>query len=494
MRLGVINSKIAILILQKLRYANEYVVNFFSIDILASIIGLLLALLLPLVIMLLEDVSNHWDRAVIFNKVIHFKSLVVSVFIISVILLLWGIHTLDLIFIIFYFLSVYLICRTLYFSVKWLSDWAESLEGVRFKWRKNILNNKKLKPQEKIKIWESVFEQLDDDFNSNRGQNTIFSFNEYEKNYDSLDSDDISIQARFASILLKNLDVFLSTCRENKQFWKCAINNFLENSQNSQKYKLTRLWKNIVIEAMKITAQDEYGVYILLEELKKIKYQLKDKKLKTFMNFISDQIIEFFYLRNYEFEDYDLVNNTEWMIDNDDLRKQEIKGKTQEYLLKAFFKKVNNIAASSENSIKLQRLVNVIFKKADPICLGRSYNLLHNCYIPKIEDEKLAYLILAKPLKFGSLSRSTGTNDNGDIEQYIGEYQKEFEESVKITVFYFRSFLESDFGKEYLKKMKLGLQSTKLKKLLEEQNRKDLEGLAVVYLDLIEKIEAELIK
>ncbi|MCP0887334.1 hypothetical protein LB941_08305 [Ligilactobacillus sp. WILCCON 0076] len=493
MQLGVINSKITILILQKLRYANDYVVNFFSIDILASIIGLLLALLLPLVIMLLEGGSNHWDRAVILNKVIHFKSLVVSIFIISIILLLWRIHTLEFIFIIFYFLSFYLICRTLYLSVKWLSDWAESFEGVRFKWRKNILTNKKLKPQEKIKIWENVFEQLNDDFGSSRGQNTIFSFNEYEENYDSLNSEDISIQARFASILLENLDVFLSTYRESNQFWECAINNFLENSQNNQKYKLTRLWKNIVIEAMKITAQDEYGVYILLEELKKIKSRLKDGKLKTFMNFIPDQIIELFYLRNNELEDYDLFNNTEWIIVSDDLRSQE-KEKPQAYLLKAFFKKVNNIAANSENSIKLQRLVNVIFKKADPICLGRSYNLLHNYYIPKVEDEELAYSILAKPLKFGNVSRLTGTDDNGDIGQYMDEYQKEFEESIKITVFYFRSFLKSEFGKEYLKKMKLGLQSTKLEKLLEEQNRKDLEVLAVVYLDLIEKIEAELIK
>lgn len=68
----------------------------------------------------------------------------------------------------------------------------------------------------------------------------------------------------------------------------------------------------------------------------------------------------------------------------------------------------------------------------------------------------------------------------------------QYQESIKILVFYFSNLIKSDFGVSYFKKLKDGIRTDNFKELIRNSNGQLVtESMGRVYLNLIEELSKD---
>ncbi|MCI1890673.1 MAG: hypothetical protein LKI92_00890 [Schleiferilactobacillus harbinensis] len=465
---------------------TDLISKYCSITNLGVVAGLFVGVLLPVVILLLESVSeNVWDRAVLLQHVIEFKHAFIGIGLISVTLLLWTISAVRVPLLLSYAIGMAMLIRILILSLFWLSDWNEDYpNGVRYRWRKNILTNRKLTTKQRLKVWTVYLQSISRNRNSeesvfsNREQFVYFFKSNYQDNkMDQLDL--LQITSQYTE------SVFKSPGSREDEFLSFGFSEFFALGNSIDDRNLSSLWDVLLEHERKEAAKNEIRTWLLfyvVDQLTPTEIRQNSAKVFTRLaNIICDSLWE----RNNGSADEQLLAETPWRITASDIEKDNVQGHAQLYLLRAFWKKVDDVEQQSannndvvKNGIKLDNLVKVLFANADPILLGQLYELFDILVTPPYESDWSEYLfdrLNRKPL-FGYIGRVYDTwsekDPEGEKNLYESQRKQQDEESIAIAV---KSFLRLRYpveGKRYVEKVQETLNSEEFHKFTESPTSK----------------------
>ncbi|QVI31216.1 hypothetical protein KG087_09810 [Lacticaseibacillus zeae] len=134
---------------------NEFISRYASVNNLGTITSLFIGVLLPVSILLLETVTdNVIDRAVVLKKVVNLKSVLIGLTLIAFCFLLWKSENVRLVASTLFLVGLSMLIFVLLRAISWISDWSESYpNGVRYMWRKQILSDKAIDGEKRLKLW-----------------------------------------------------------------------------------------------------------------------------------------------------------------------------------------------------------------------------------------------------------------------------------------------------------------------------------------------------
>lgn len=474
-----------------------------SIGILGTIAGLFVAILVPIVIMLMQNPQgNSWDAAVIQRKIVKLPSTLVGFLLLCLPIIFWNLLDFRMLLILTYFAGLFLIGRVLILASLWLSDWSDNgSSGVKYKWRLETLIDKRLSFQEQLVVWNSYLSQINVTIQGNRSVLSDGSqfFGLFKLMYSSLSSN-VDNQAEFLNTVFPYLkNIFESPRNREDEFISFVYTEYLRSDERQQ---LATSLQDVIVEEAHNAQSSYFRTQILLNTLNTLNVDLiastTVEKLQTFTKMVCNLALN----QDGAARSNLLLRDSIWKVGSNALADTKLRGRIQKNMLQSFWGIVADGDAHGADTherfaqgTKIDHLVETIFTNADPITLGGMYLLFSGNNIP-ITDEDLTFDIYARIRKFpvfGYIGR--GANDpmerdvsDDDFRIKVAKQLKSQEiESFKIARSSFLMLRNKHTALAVIKQYMKALSGTKMSTIVKNANDEQLAVRVKVYEQLINR-------
>lgn len=431
---------------------TEFISQYVSVTNLGAIVSLFIGVLLPVAILLLETVTdNVIDRAVILKDVVNLKKVLFGLGLIALCFLSWKIKLIRPVFFVLYLVGLAILIMVLLRAVSWISDWSESSpDGVRYKWRRQILSDKKIDEDKRLKLWEVYLDSFKKQNKDHMGLSTNLVTGEQFLDFFKSYYEDSKIDKFVLLTSISNhLDSIFSFPRSYEgKFLKLGLS---ELSKLKDHPEVMFAWKSLIQEECHLVVHNDLRTHIFLEAVQELTPKQATKENSSFYRTLAQLICDVIWEQNQKFQDDDLLANSVWRISSNNISLDNPPGAAQTALLNAFWQKVDQVktkAALENNSFKtgmrLDSLVRTIFSEADPLVLGQLYEIFQIRPIPSFESDwsKSVFDMFDGHPLFGYIPRGTA------VWSVQKEDSKEDEKAAN-------TFLLSSYGSRSEKALKL---------------------------------------
>ncbi|WP_125703666.1 hypothetical protein [Lacticaseibacillus daqingensis] len=446
--------------MKDLREIDNLLGVIFDSSSLGTVAGIFVAVLLPTVILLLETVqSDSWDRAVLINKVINLRQVFISVCLMAVPTLLWSVPYLKLLLLICYLSGLGTMTRLLWISIRWLMDWTESSQnGIKYRLRRQMLTDNKTDSRERIRVWQRFLASMSlpaDKQVKGFSDGALF-YEVFLKNYFDMPS----YREEILQITTRYLETVFCMPRSNEQeFVNFAFTEFFRCVDSESEAALYFYWMAILDSEFIHAQEDERRVSFLFHAIRKQTPRIIDSKSEFKLELLSSRLFNLLLKRNRGILDDHWLQQTPWKIDSRQVLEKNVAGRAQSHLLKQFWEYVTKIDESDSsgselrnNGMRLDNLIEVIFRHANPIVIRQIYSLFRIQNFRELDQDWSQAILdsINRAPIFGYFSSSPAIwSDSYSIsseEFFRREEEDTRAESIRISILSLRSLRASDTG------------------------------------------------
>lgn len=479
------------------------IINNVSEASLASIVGFLIAVLVPLAFFLIKSDDNNqisdFDRLVIFEDVINIYSFPISFVLIFLVLFFWpnydsqtfsiNIVTIKFVLLLLYFLSLYYLSSIFYRSYCWMADVGNVNESKRNEYRKEQLDKmsnpsgfSKNSKKNLYDSWGKLFDQFKN-IKEKRKQGITVSFVSsdiiIDKFLNLLSSDiDQNISGELINLLIDNLDSFIDFSSINKisDFYISSLELSKDKDKNGKEtfkyslpenlYNFQRLYRDFLKKIFEFHDGETYSNLVITKFHNKILKKFKKSKDKENAFIFADSLLKRNASTILEYFPDSFTNEfpTEWRFSYSTIKYQsnnkndlsDLNNYIQNewfsyYLIYLFGPGYNKHLAFIPNSSNSkwnpftnteQNVATTILLSADPIIWARLCMLWLYviCFSTEEEtSEALIYQLIQSETKFGHVSRPLFSSDSSDDEN-SNKHNSEIDESYNIALYCLKGF------------------------------------------------------
>ncbi|MCO5510969.1 hypothetical protein [Enterococcus hirae] len=397
----------------------------------------ILALLIPLAILLIENNGNVrdnsfiWDKMVVLTQVIDVKKTARGLIFITIPLVFWNIETIRSILLLVYCIGFYNMCILLKNSYYWIVSKYEDKEYYRnkkrFAYLDNLNNNQTTFDTWKL-IWETDSQRM--------GLDEVKLIEKFFSCYHEFEKKDELLYLYFSNLNIdkENHDIISS-------FFYSEFARILEDMKNGnyRESSLAMMLQISYIEYMKQCYDNPYLVYSFIEGFN-VFFGKSDKKILEifFTNNMGTNMIEI--IKNSKIMDNNFIKVRDYLPKSFKYEETELSKK--EIILEIFSKWLSTIYKDSSSDIFVNNLFEVMFRKADPITFFRLIDFVlfvvnssygyNDIFSNKAKNILIEYsLEKNKFLTIGRTHVFWGNNDEKNLEHLTHIQNKEKEYSYK---------------------------------------------------------------
>lgn len=386
-------------------YSFMEIIDSLSLDALIAVSAAMLTLLIPVAIFLIEGTGTNkdnedsfsWDKMVIFSQVIKPKLTYFSLILITVPLIFWNSSNILCKFII---LILIVFGNVIMFSIlKSSYSWIISKnlkkgsfrELKRLEFLTNLSKNTEMSSESKVETWETIWKANKIDMNSSKLIEVFiryYSTVEYDSKY------------KLLYVFSENLKIDFENKDNVQEFVYSQINQY-----NEAEGEMKNAIKNLFLNYMRISVQEDYLRYSFFETLDRFFSEADDSIVESIFRDIGVELIEIIkelHLNRFdndfpEFLKYDTVKSE---IKRNSLCNMYFKWLDERYVL---------IQESNfEERMFANELLMFMFEKVSPISFFRLTEFSSWLYKNYYSEENLKSSILEfarKPVKFIGIGR-----------------------------------------------------------------------------------------
>lgn len=496
---------------------NNIISQYLSVSNLGAVVSLFVGVLLPVAILLLETVNdNVIDRAVILREVINLEKVLTGLGLIAFSFLLWEIKPIRPVDFVLFIIGFTKLIQVLLRAVFWVSDWSESFpDGVRYKWRKQILSDKAMSGEKRLKLWGAYldsFTKIDSDrmtlaVGFSTGEQFLDFFKSY---YNDAKVDKFELLTSTSHYISA---IFSSPRSHEDEFLKFGFGQLMKLQDSKDHPEVILAWESLVRQDCHLIAHDDLRTHILLNVIEEFTPKQVTKEKSLFYRKLAQLICDLIWERNRSVQDDDLLTKSAWRISSDHISLDKGHGAAPLFLLNAFWQKVDQIktrgAAINDLSnlgMRIDSLVRVIFSEADPMVLGQLYEIFRIRPIPPFESDwsKLVCDMLNGHPVFGYTPRGSAVwsvqkEDSNEDEEaanafFAEQLRRQERESIEIVMKSSPLFSDPVLANKYCEKILGTLNSTSFSDLVKRDSLPISRGKVKASKNLITKVKARLDK
>ncbi|MRI75191.1 hypothetical protein FDP51_14670 [Enterococcus mundtii] len=393
-------------------------VNCFSLDGLLATSASILALLIPLAILLIEnngnakDQSFSWDKMVIFSQVIEVKKTVLGLIFITIPLIFWEVNILRPVILFIYIVGIFFMSKLLKDSYDWITSKYKENEYFRnekrFKYLDDLKDDQIIYDTWKL-IWETEEQRI--------GLDETKLTKKFFVTYKNLEN-----KEKFASLFISNFVVDRENHDIIQDFFYDELKRIIEDMKKEDFKEVTLFY------ALQVSYLD-YMKQCYEDMLLMNKY---NNSFDKFFSETDEQSLEKFFSNNLDVRMVEIIRNSplipsQFVIQEEFLPKnfqyETVEDNKKKVISTIFSRWISNLYKTNDSSYFASNLFEVMFEKADPTIFFRltefvlyfSSNI--DSYIGLMNDTKKTLIDYSNTkIILNTIGRNHGSWIEGDLK------------------------------------------------------------------------------
>ncbi|MHA6124324.1 hypothetical protein [Enterococcus mundtii] len=341
-------------------------VSYFSLDGLLATSASILALLIPLAILLIEnngnakDQSFSWDKMVIFSQVMEVKKTVLGLIFITIPLIFWEVNILRPVILFIYIVGIFFMSKLLKDSYDWITSKYKENEYFRnekrFKYLDDLKDDQTIYDTWKL-IWETEEQRI--------GLDETKLIKKFFVTYKNLEN-----KEKFASLFISNFVVDRENHDVIQDFFYDELKRIIEDMKKEDFKEVTLFF------ALQVSYLD-YMKQCYEDMLLMNKY---NNSFDKFFSETDEQSLEKFFSNNLDVSMVEIIRNSplipsQFVIPEEFLPKtfqyETVEDNKKKVISNIFSRWISNLYKTNDSSYFASNLFEVMFEKADPVVFFR---------------------------------------------------------------------------------------------------------------------------
>lgn len=402
---------------------------YISFEGILAVTASILALLIPVALLVIENNGNStdgsfkWDKMVLFNQVIDIKNVVVGLSLIVFPLVLWSKenYVLNTIVLLAYLYGLSKVLTLLKNSYYWIVS--KKIDGENFK---NINRQKYIESlssedfQTRLEVWDLIWNDSKEREGMDRDALLDLYFEQYSKLIDSKE------KRSFLLVFYRDFDLDYYTFKKTQELLEDNLAQVLPKEENNdfdnQRYLLWSLYNQLFLEFSRKVIGDRNYEYEFKNWFDKLLLNFSDHQYNEFLSSVGMDFLEIVRLSVYNYNyyelDYILPNNLVYDNVNGKEKKDAIKNVFMNWLK-------NSYIILPEKNLKdkffANKIFEFIFQKAEPISFFRiiGFTMFINDFVydEQILEERI-FAYASEPNIFIGIGRIYSFNKESDSSNF----------------------------------------------------------------------------